>query len=137
LTFACGALAGFLISLAPLAIWNWRYFIDRGPFAIQADYLPLWLAVISVVMCCYLAQHAKSIGVVYRYIATMLFAVVFIACMISVFNNGWRPVVLEDGFDISYFCFALPFLILTLDYGTAVEHVSGRMFSTPISALIK
>lgn len=136
LTFACGVLAGFLVSLAPFAIWNWRYFIERGPFAIQASYLPLWLAALMIVISTYVAHHAKTVNVLYKYMAAILFAVVSIAFLISVINSGWHATVLQDGFDISYFCFMLPFLILALDYRTDVKDVRGRMFSTPASTMI-
>jgi hypothetical protein len=116
LIFIAGIISGFSIVCLPFAIWNVEYFTLHGPFAIQSAYLPDWLSVLFLLLGIYLARRAPSMAVVYRYTALTLFAAVFIAFCISLLDQGWPAAVMADRFDISYFCFALPFLLLSLDY---------------------
>jgi len=115
--FLVGVVVGFCAIVLPFALWNWQYFMDYGPLAIQTSYLPIWLSLIAVVSCLYFAAQVKSITGTYRAAGFMLFVVVFLAFAISLMDKGWTASIHDDGFDISYFCFALPFLLLTIDYG--------------------
>jgi hypothetical protein len=124
LIFTCGVLAGFIATLLPFAAWSWGFFITSGPFAIQTSYLPLGLSVPALVLCIFMAARAKSLTQVYRSIAFMLFSIVLAAFLISVASNGWSATILGDRFDISYFCFTLPFLLLLLGYGRTDSLIS-------------
>jgi hypothetical protein len=115
--FLVGVLAGFCAAVLPFAMWNWQYFMDYGPLTIQTSYLPIWLSLLAVMCCAYLATRIGSMTSTYRVAGFVLFAVVFLALAISVVGNGWTAAIHGDRFDISYFCFALPFLLLTVNYG--------------------
>lgn len=129
LFFLTGIITGFIIVILPFALWNIEYFMRHGPFTIQTSYLPFWLSILLVFLCIYFAGRATSPMLVYRYITSILFAAVFIAFVISLIGRGWVDTISGDRFDISYFCFTLPFLLLLLDYGRASAHMDGKVFS--------
>ncbi len=124
--FAAGISAGFIIACLPFAIWNIQYFVLHGPFAIQTSYLPLYLLVFFLILSVYLGARARSLADVYKYTTATLFCAVFVAFLISLGTRGWSATVLGDRFDISYFCFTLPFLLLTLHYGRSKARANGR-----------
>jgi hypothetical protein len=129
IVFSIGLVAGFAATILPFVLWSWRNFVTAGPFAIQTSYLPSGLVVMAVAVCVYLAIRAASIADVYRYIALMLFSVVLVAFLLSIVDNGWPATVLGDRFDISYFCFALPFILLLFNYGRAGSGISLKLAS--------
>ncbi|MGB7054996.1 MAG: hypothetical protein WBE28_06730 [bacterium] len=128
LLFLTGIITGFIIVILPFAFWNIEYFMRHGPFSIQTSYLPFWLSILLIFLCIYFAGRATSPIIVYRYITSMLFAAVFIAFVISLIGRGWVDTIFGDRFDISYFCFTLPFLLLLLDYGRASANMDGKVF---------
>ncbi len=129
LVFASGVLAGFAASVLPFAFWNYRYFVDHGPFSIQSSYLPPSIVLGMIIVCVYLAFRLNSLHGVYRSISYMLFGVVFVAFILSVVNKGWHSAVHGDGFDISYFCFTLPYLLLTLNFAHKKREPQEYTFS--------
>jgi hypothetical protein len=112
--FILSMLAGFVITLAPFLIWNADYFIGSGPFAIQSSYIPGWVFVISIIASVICGLAVRSLRAVYTSITIVLFGVVLVAFVISLANFGLTESVLGDRFDISYFAFAMPFLLLSL-----------------------
>jgi len=114
--FLLSLLFGFSLSLMPLAIWGWKQFISFGSFSIQLSYAPNWLLILSVVCSFSSVLIIKSLKGIYSAISFLLFGVIGIALVKALFNYGWYKTIVGDGFDISYFSFALPFLIISLDF---------------------
>jgi hypothetical protein len=114
--FFLSVFAGFFVSLAPFLIWDWSQFIELGPFSRQLSLLPFWLLALFVVSCIYCVLRIGSLRKVYSAVSFFLFAVVLVAFIIKVLDYGWHQAVLGDGFDISYFAFAVPFLLISLDF---------------------
>jgi hypothetical protein len=119
--FLPSMLTGFLITLIPFALWNWEYFINFGPFAVQLSYIPVWFVVLSIICSLIWAWKTKKTNDIYFIISTILFWVIFGAFIIFTVRFGLVNSVFGDKFDISYFCFALPFLLLSLGAATARE----------------
>ncbi len=113
-SFLTSMLVGFLITLVPFAVWNWEYFINYGPFAVQMSYVPGWFIVLSVIFSSIWAVKIKEIERIYFAVATMLFVVVFGALVIYVVRFGLIDSAINNQFDISYFCFPLPFVLMSL-----------------------
>ncbi len=112
--FIFSMLAGFILTLAPFLIWNAGHFIESGPFAIQLSYIPGWVFFLSVIASVICGLSIRSPRGIYTAISVTLFGVVLVAFVISIINFGLTESVLGDRFDISYFSFALPFLLLSL-----------------------
>ncbi len=114
LIFITSMLFGFLISLIPFAIWNYDYFINSGPLAVQALYAPKWLIVLFIVATIIWAMKIKSTDQFYLAASSMLFIIVFCAFVVYIVKFGFVNSVLYDQFDISYFIFPLPFVLMSL-----------------------
>ncbi len=127
--FLPSVVAGFLISLVPLLVWNWECFIGSGPFTIQLSLIPNWLLIPSIIssVCC--ALTVGSLKRIYSCVAFILFGVTCVAFILSIFDHGWYQAIFGDRFDISYFCFALPFLLISLDLPGKEAISSDRTFA--------
>ncbi len=107
-------LVGLILTLGPFLIWDAKHFVESGPFAIQLSYIPVWVFILSIIASVACGLGIKSLKGIYASISVMLFGVVFIAFVISIVNSGLAESVLGDRFDISYFSFCLPFLLISL-----------------------
>lgn len=119
--FFLSIFVGFFLSLLPFLIWDWKSFINFGPFSIQLSYIPNWLLILSIASSIGCALTIKSLKRIYSSVALILFGVICAAFLLTVFHYGWHQTVLKDGFDISYFCFTLPFLLISIDFSERGE----------------
>ena len=122
--FSVGGMAVFAATLAPFMVWNISTFMNHGPFAIQSAYLPLWLLILCMVTCAVCARKLSSIQAAISAVALILFGLVLVPFVQAVFAKGWRSIVFEDGFDIAYFSFTLPFLILSIHFPGSTRDLS-------------
>jgi hypothetical protein len=113
--FSLTVLMTFLITLVPFILWDSGLFLSNGPFSIQLGYLPPWIIVVFLVA-------AGAAGLLVRDRREMLFAsgallfsIVFIAFLFSVVESGLVATLSRDRFDIAYFVFCTPFLLVSLN----------------------
>jgi membrane protease YdiL (CAAX protease family) len=86
--------------------------------------------ILSVACSIYCAIKIRSLIRIYSAISFILFGVVAIAFLFAVIHLGWEEAVLKDGFDISYFSFVLPFLLISLDLSKSKRIAqNNRVFS--------
>ncbi len=111
-----GNILGFAAVTVPFVLWDAAHFLGEGPFAIQSGYASPWVLVIVVPLTLLLCMRADSPASVLEYSGAILFLAVLLPFIESVIYNGWANVFFNDRFDISYFVFCLPFLILSLDF---------------------
>lgn len=104
--------AGFLATLLPFVIWDREAFMR--PLQIQSSYAPAWLIVAALMISIIAGALARTPKAAYTSIALTLFSAVAAAFLITVSSEGWAAAVTGSGFDISYFGFPLPFLLLSL-----------------------
>jgi len=114
--FFLSMFVGLSLSLVPFLIWNPIDFINFGPFSVQLSYIPNWLLILSIASSIWCALTIRSLKRIYSSVWFILFGVTCAAFVIAMLDYGWYRTVLGDGFDISYFCFALPFLLISLDF---------------------
>jgi len=114
--FFLSIFVGFLLPLIPFLIWDWAHFINFGPFSIQLSYIPNWLLIFSIAASIYCALTIRSLEGIYSSVLFILFGVTCAAFVMTGLDHGWYQTVQRDGFDISYFCFALPFLLISLEF---------------------
>ncbi len=120
-------LFGFLITLIPFALWNYDYFVNYGPFAVQMSYVPVWFIILSIIISFIWAVKIKTIGQVYFAAATMLFMVVLGAFVIFAVRFGLIDSVMNSQFDISYFCFPLPFVLMSPGATAEGDYTDNRL----------
>jgi hypothetical protein len=131
--FILSMLFSFSLTLVPLAIWDWKNFIDFGPFFIQLSYAPNWLLILAIASSVFCALIIRSLKRIYSAVSFILFGVTGLAFVMTWFNSGWDNTVLRNGFDISYFAFALPFLLISLEFtkgGTKLPDYVFALHST-------
>ena len=104
--------AGFVATFLPFIIWDAGRFLMSGPFGIQVSYIPPWLVGLAIVLSIVYGLRASSLNRVYGTISLILFGVILVPFVIAVASLGFAGAVRGDRFDISYFCFVLPFVIL-------------------------
>jgi len=114
--FLIYVLVGFILTLVPFLIWDWIYFINFGPFSIQLAQIPSWLLILAIASSTYCALNIRSLKGIYSSVSLILFGVVCMAFLIRALDYGWHKTVVGNGFDVSYFCFTLPFLLIALDF---------------------
>jgi len=114
LRFFTGAAISFVATILPFVVWNTHGFIHDGPLAVQSSYLPAgWIAALLIISLIFgWRTHIRN--TVFSGIALILFTAVAIPFVTYLFDFGWATSVWQDKFDISYFCFCLPFVILAV-----------------------
>lgn len=124
LTLAVSIGVGFAVTLLPFVVWDPTLFAQQNPIALQAGFLPAWAlpAILGV-----MAASGVWIKNIFQYFCLLghaLFLIVFASMLRTAAAVGWAGTIREDGFDISYFLFALPFLIVTLASGSEMDRRS-------------
>ena len=104
----------FLISLIPFYFWSPELFVAKGPISIQIIYLPKWVYILFPVVVFYFGWKVRSFNELLFCLGVLTFMLVTISFAASIFNFGFNEAVFRDRFDISYYIFAVPFLILSL-----------------------
>jgi hypothetical protein len=113
--FGASAAFGFVMTFLPFVLWNQELFFENNPLLIQKSFVPNWLLTFSILLCILLAISSDTFRRVYLSISAVLFGVVFLCFVSSVFQNSFDHAVFRS-FDISYFCFCLPYLLLSFDF---------------------
>lgn len=114
LGIAAAAVAAFVLTLVPLLVWDAQQFVAEGPFAVQSLYLPSALAVGIVVGALVLAARSRIPSEVLFYQGAVLFVLAAASLVLTVQRMGAAEAVLESGFDLTYFVFSVPLLLLSL-----------------------
>ncbi len=108
-----GNIIGFAGITLPFLFWDSRYFLMQGPFSIQVSYMSLAPALPVLLLALIFSLRPMSGSKVIPRSAILLFAAILLPFLQSLYFLGWDRVIFHDGFDISYFAFCLPFLVLS------------------------
>lgn len=112
--FGLSAALGFMITFVPFVIWNKELFLENNPLSVQKSYIPNWLLIISLLVCLVVGYSVNTFKRVYLSISWVLFGVVFLCFTTSMVRDSFNQAVFRS-FDITYFCFCLPFLLLSFE----------------------
>jgi hypothetical protein len=115
--FASMVLAVFSFTLLPFVLWNPELFFAHGPFSVQFAYLPIWVDVVFITISTLLGWNASNLNDLVYFSGLTLFALVAVAFLLRISAIGIGASVFGDGFDITYFIFCTPFLLLSLQGG--------------------
>ncbi len=127
--FSIVILLMFVILLLPFIIWSPVLFNEVGPFAIQSklSFLPTWNALMLLVIAVYLGWAAADIQEVFFASGVTLFSAVFLSMIYKIIDFGFTGAIVKDIFDLSYFVFCIPFLVLSIkEY--KVERYLGKIY---------
>ncbi len=111
---AAATAAVFVLTLVPLLLWDAERFVAEGPFAVQSLYLPSALAVGLGAGALGLAARARTASELLFYQGATLFVLAAVSLVLTARRMGAAEAVLESGFDLTYFVFSIPLLLLSL-----------------------
>lgn len=109
-------LLAFYLTLVPFYLWDQISFILYGPFAIQQKVaaLPIGIVAVILVIAIYSGWIASNLQEVFFASGVVLFLAVLISMVLKIFAAGFTQAVVNDVFDLSYFIFCVPFLLLSI-----------------------
>lgn len=126
--FTSNAILVFLIINLPFFLWYPQLFIIDGPFAIQASYLPFGLMIFFLIIIVYSGWVVNDLQELFFMIGVALFLLTLSSFVISIWNYGVNNSLINSYFDIAYFIFPLPFLILSVkEY--KIDRFLGKVLS--------
>lgn len=109
--------AVFLATLLPFYAWASERFRDVNPYFVQSGAIPGWAVAIVLAASLWTGFRHRAAPRLFAHAGLLLFAAVFAAWTIRSFEAGWANAIWNHGFDISYFCLPMPFLLLGLVRG--------------------
>ncbi len=117
-------LLAFYLTLVPFFLWDQISFSLYGPFAIQQKVaaLPIWIAAVILIIAIYSGWIAANLQEVFFASGLVLFLAVLISMILKIFAFGFLQATVNDVFDLSYFIFCIPFLLLSIaEYDNQTE----------------
>jgi hypothetical protein len=122
--------AAFVLALAvtaaaiflPFYLWDRAAFSGNNPFLLQAGYIPAGLLIPALVAAAVAGFFARNWDRFLSASGYILFAVIGAVFFLSIREMGLSRAVLLSGFDLSYFQFAAPFLLLFLFPSDGTSH---------------
>jgi len=111
----------FGFTILPFITWNGPVFLSEGPFSVQMGYLPTGITVIFISIATVIGWQTTNIKMSLFYSGFLLFFIVVVAFSPSVIHLGADKAILKDGFDITYFIFCIPFLLLSIENQQSVD----------------
>ena len=109
----CGV--SFIATCVPFYMWSSPRFIIYGPFTVQSVYLPKIAIIFLPLLILYFHTYFNSLREILFYNGIALFALVLISFLVRISESGlYMSIFGQSCFDISYFIFPVPFLILSI-----------------------
>ncbi|NCS81360.1 MAG: hypothetical protein GW788_06360 [Ignavibacteria bacterium] len=104
----------FLLSLLPFYLWNAETFMNKGPFAVQTIYLPVWIYFIFPLLVLYAGWMIADFQELLFASGVLTFLLVSISFIMTIGDVGMYQAYSNSRFDISYYILSIPFFILSL-----------------------
>jgi len=105
----------FLLTNLPFYLWNPHLYIEKGPFAVQSIYLSKVVVLLFLVLAVIIGFKIKSERSLHFATALLLFFIVFSAFITQLSEHTLFELIYKDRFDLAYFIFPLPFLLLSIN----------------------
>lgn len=107
----------FAAFLLPFWLWDPESFISRGPFAIQkySSNLPLTITVIIFIFSVYSGWIISGVKEFLFAGGIILFLAAAVSFIYASSETGFYDTLINDGYDIAYFIFCIPLLILSIN----------------------
>jgi hypothetical protein len=112
--YGVALLAGFALTLAPFAIWDWNAFRNFNPIILEGSFMPLPVLALLLLWSVLGGIWSSSLTEQNRYLGTILFCAVSISFFQFVLRFGWAQAFWQSRFDLSYYMLALPYLMYGL-----------------------
>jgi len=115
--FGIISLIVFAALLLPFRLWDPESFNTNGPFAVQTylSNLPLILIFIFFISAIYAGWVISDIHEFFFAGGIILFFAAAVSFISAVSETGFYDTLINDGYDIAYFIFCVPLLILSIN----------------------
>ena len=117
INFAITALAVFIATFLPFALWNFNtlFFFKYNPFVLQTRQGSLFEVIIITLLGTYLSiQWKNKLVLCTAYISVCLFCLVSITFTHAILSGAYKINLIESAYDITYFNMSLPFIIFAI-----------------------
>jgi hypothetical protein len=108
-------------------------FLKHNPLLVQAGFLPTGFLVPFLVASVLIGLRAQSPPDLYRFLGVLLFCVVGTSFARAIVTHGWTDSLFRHAFDISYFLFSMPFVLISVP--REMNQGNGGARTTAASAL--
>lgn len=125
--FALSSIVTFGLTLLPFFLWNTVAFMENNPFILQMSYIPEVLLAVIIIVSLITGLRTRGFDHFLLSAGYIIFAIVLIVFLLAVARFGWGLAIYQSYFDISYFEFSVPFLLLGL-FGES-EETSADLYS--------
>ena len=123
---AAGLASGFLAAILPFLAWDPARFLSEGPLAIQGAYITPEYVVPIVLVSLFEGIRVRTPGEMWESAALLLFVAILLPFLHTVALTGLDGALFGDRFDISWFAFPLPFLVLALGEASPLRRPESR-----------
>jgi len=113
--FVSISLLMFLFTIVPFFLWDAKTFLLQGPFSVQMSYLPPSVAFLFFLSAFLVGWKSLNLRALFLSLGVLLFAIVLTSFLLATGGSNYASAVIHDGFDISYFIFSVPFLLLSFE----------------------
>ena len=115
LIFVSISLLIFGLTIVPFLWWDARAFVLQGPFSVQMSYLPPTVAFLFFLSAFFIGWKSLTLRALFLFLGTLLFGIVLTSFLLTSAASNYVSAVIHDGFDIGYFIFSVPFLLLSFE----------------------
>jgi hypothetical protein len=112
--FLFSTIISFLLTILPFFLWNPKLLMEHNPILKQSSYLSRPLMVVVVLAVLAMGIYMRSFDKFLLTAGVVMFGTIAVPFALSTLSIGWQSAVYGNGFDISYFQFAVPFLLLSM-----------------------
>jgi len=117
--------AAVALIFLPFYFWDRAAFLANNPFKVQAGYIPTRLLMAVLAITAVLSFSIRTWDGFLLYSGYILFGTVAVVFCLNVSDVGFKAAVFESAFDLSYFQFSMPFLLLSLFRTAKAAQSSG------------
>jgi hypothetical protein len=106
----------FTLTVLPFIFWNSRSFFETGPFYIQFLHISLWLVAPVLFIILFISWVVSNKRELFFAFGLMFFIIITFALINFIYEFGIQYAIFgKYCFDISYYIFRIPFLILSIE----------------------
>lgn len=126
LVFSTLLMSTLLIFIAIINCPNFETLKLYNPLNLQAKHTPIWLNILVFILAFILSFKVKNLYSFLKLSFYLISIPVFYSFILSLIDIGWKKIILESGFDISYFGMLIPFLtiIIPLSFSNKINLIA-------------
>ena len=104
----------FLTTIVPFMVWDYDEALKHNPLSSQINKSPFSIVAIFLTISVCLGYYCSDFKKYIEFSGVILFLTTFSIFLYNLYLFGWNVTIYEHRFDISYFQFSLPYLLLSL-----------------------